>query len=419
MYGLIDCNNFYVSCERIFRPRLIDRPVIVLSNNDGCIISRSAEAKKLGIPMGIPLFKIKDLIQREGVEVCSSNYELYGDISQRIMRLIRAEIPTQEVYSIDECFVHFNVHDDYTRMAHTLRQKILKGVGVPTCVGVGPTKTLAKLANHVAKRNPETHGVRVIDHPLDLSHTLRETTIDDVWGVGRRGRKKMFRFGIQTAYDFIQRSPQWVAKNFTIVGLDTYYELMGYPRLSFGEQMPTKSMLRSRSFGHPIESKDDLQAVLMQFADTICTELQEQFLMAGSINVFVASIPINSYSRPYVTEIEVPILPDPTAHLTIMAPIIRDLLHRIYRPGLRYKKAGIQVSNLSSQFERLEFYDPEKEKLNKLLSAQKEILSKHGRYSVHLASFDPNILSQSVTRNHTSQAYTTKWNDLLTIKVHP
>lgn len=414
MYGLIDCNNFYVSCERVFRPRLIGKPVIVLSNNDGCVISRSAEAKALGVPMGIPVYQIKELIERENIEVCSSNYELYGDLSNRVMSVIRSDVPEQEVYSIDECFVYFTPRDNLDIIARSIRQKVLKGVGIPTCVGVAPTKTLAKLANHIAKRNPELQGVRVIHQSSDLTRALQETSIGDIWGIGRRSTKKLKRFGIHTAFDFTQRSPRWVRKNLTIVGLDTYYELMGYPRITHEAATPTQSMLRSRSFGHPLESERELLAVLMQFADIICTQLHDQLLVAGKIEIFLSTSPFDTNIAPYMAVAEFP-LSAPTAHLPVLAPLIQQLLGQIYRPNAKYKRAGVRVTDLTYEFARLPFFDPQKDQLERIFSTQQKILHKHGKYSIHLASIDPTILSKAITREHTCPSFTTRWDQLLEI----
>lgn len=204
MYGLIDCNNFYVSCERLFRPQLNGRPVVVLSNNDGCVVSRSNEAKALGIPMGVPLFQIQDEVKRYNIEVCSSNYTLYGDLSHRVMSIVRETLPQQEVYSIDECFVRFDSRDDYKAMAKDIRRKILKGVGIPTCVGVSKTKTLAKLANRVAKKNEQLEGVYAIDDNDKWRAALEWVEVGDIWGIGRRTVQKLHKMGIHTGYDFIQ-----------------------------------------------------------------------------------------------------------------------------------------------------------------------------------------------------------------------
>lgn len=416
MYGLIDCNNFYVSCERVFRPRLIGKPVVVLSNNDGCVISRSAEAKALGIPMGIPLFRIKEQIARHGIEVCSSNFELYGDLSSRIMRLIRGEVEAQEVYSIDECFIRLHPSDDLQGTARRLHHRILRGVGIPTCVGIAPTKTLAKLANHIAKHTPDLSSVMVMDDSTDLPRILRSTAVGDVWGVGRRSVLKMERFGVRTAYDFVRMSPVWVRRHFTVVGLDTYYELMGHPRMELEPPAPSQTLLRSRSFGRPQESESDLSAILMQFGDLICTELSRQGLVAGGIGIFLSTNPFHPTSEPHKFTAECQ-MPGHTSQLATMAPFIRELLHSIYRPQTKYKKAGVRVFDLSPEAERLPFYDETEEKLNRLRAVQQEITRKHGRYSVHLASMDPSVLAHAVTRNHTTPAYTTKWDQLL--EIHP
>lgn len=230
MYGLIDCNNFYVSCERLFRPQLNGRPVVVLSNNDGCVVSRSNEAKALGIPMGVPLFQIQEEVKRYGIEVCSSNYTLYGDLSRRVMAIIREQVGTQEIYSIDECFVQLDPRDDYMAMARGLRRKILKGVGIPTCVGISKTKTLAKLANRVAKKNEQLQGVYAIDDNEKWRAALEWVEVGDIWGIGRRISARLNQYGIYNGYQFVRKDPNWVRQSFTVTGLDTYLELGSIPK---------------------------------------------------------------------------------------------------------------------------------------------------------------------------------------------
>lgn len=417
MYGLIDCNNFYVSCERVFRPDLQGRPVVCLSNNDGCVVSRSNEAKALGIPMGVPLFQIQDLVKREGVAVCSSNYVLYGNLSRRVMSLVREIVPEQEVYSIDECFVHFAPNEDHEALAREIRRTVLRGVGIPTGIGVAPTKTLAKIASHYSKKHPDTGGVYVLDTRQAIVQALRGTPIGDVWGVGRRNLRKMESFHIFTAYDFVQRSPDWVRRNFTIVGLDTYYELRGVPRIPFAEETPTKSIGRSRSFGNAVSDKGQLERILYEFLDIICGELQRQQL--GTLNLalylrtnrFRFDLPqYNPYVKSSFTM--------PTSDFTQLAPVVKQLLEQIWRPHYDFKKGGILVTDLVRMDQALPFETEEEKRRKRLRAIEGRVRDRYGDRGLFVAARDPGAFEGVIRREHTSPHYTTDLKDILQITPH-
>lgn len=230
-FALVDCNNFYASCERLFRPHLKNQPIVVLSNNDGCVIARSQEAKAIGIGMGAPLFKIRDVVEEHGVAVCSSNYALYGDISERVMTTLGSNAPSHEVYSIDECFLDLDnlAVPDLTEWCRTLRNRTYQWTGIPVSIGVGPTKTLAKLANRLAKKSTKAAGViDLAHHPEWIEPALRKTPVGDVWGIGRRWSQMLEERGIMTAYDFAHTQGGWIRTKMGVVGLRTAHELRGY-----------------------------------------------------------------------------------------------------------------------------------------------------------------------------------------------
>lgn len=416
MYGLIDCNNFYVSCERLFRPQLIGRPVVVLSNNDGCVVSRSNEAKALGIPMGVPLFKIADEVQRYGIEVCSSNYTLYGDLSKRVMAIVREAVPDQEIYSIDECFIRFSKGDDYLSIARELRYKILKGVGIPTCVGISKTKTLAKLANRVAKKNAELKGVYAIDDNDKWRAALHWAEVGDIWGIGRRIEERLHKYGVHTGYDFVQKSPQWVKQNFTATGLDTYLELKGQERIPFGKTDLPKSITRSRSFGIPVTDEHLLFTLILEFAERCCSELRKYRLSPLRVMIFlhtnrfsVTDLQHHEYTEAHLTV--------PSNNLTELTPLLFHLFKRLYRPGYKYKKAGVYFSQLVYEQSLLPFEVEGRDELKTITAVAKDLQEKYGDHALFIAARDPDALSSVVTRNHASPRYTTVLDEVL--QIHP
>lgn len=417
MYGLIDCNNFYVSCERFFRPELRDRPVVCLSNNDGCVISRSNEAKALGIPMGAVIFQIKPFLEKHDVAICSSNFALYGDISRRVMSVIRSFVPEQEIYSIDECFVHFAPNEDAEQIARQIRRGVLRGVGIPTGIGIAPTKTLAKIASHYSKKHPETGGVSVIATEEEILQALRSTPIGDVWGIGRRRLVQMEKYGIHTAYDFVQKPPAWVRRTFTIVGLDTYYELQGVPRIPFDEQRQTKSISRSRSFSTAVTDRDQMEKIMLEFLDIVCSELQRQQLGTLSLTLYLRTN-MFQYDRPQYHPVIKGSFTMPTNDFTQMTPVMLELLGKIWRPYCDFKKGGIIVSDLVRLDRTLPFETEEDRKRKRLRAVEGKIRDTYGDHGLFVAARDPDIFRGVTRREHTSRLYTTDLRDILRIKPH-
>ncbi len=309
MYALVDCNNFYASCERVFQPQFVGKPIVVLSNNDGCIISRSEEAKALGIPMGAPEFQVREQLKKHDILVFSSNYTLYGDLSGRVMNILKQFTPNVENYSIDEAFLDFDGVPiaNYHTYGLDIRKRILKWLGLPVCVGIAPTKTLAKLANRIAKKFPEkTLGVHVIDTDEKRFKALKWAKIEDIWGIGYRLSKKMKARKIHTAYDFIQpQNEAWIVTTMGVLGKRMLSELKGIPVLALEDVLETKkSIAITRSFKTKLSKLEDLKERVSTFA-TVCAEkLRKQNSCCYSVNVFLAKDPHKTTGRTYFSRTE-------------------------------------------------------------------------------------------------------------------
>ncbi len=353
--ALVDCNNFFCSCERVFNPALVDKPVVVLSNNDGCIISRSEEAKALGIPMGAPLHEQKEVIRKHGVRVFSSNYTLYGDMSARVMSILRDEVPAIEVYSIDEAFLQ--LPPNFTEeQARALRAKVLQWTGIPVCIGIGSTKLLAKLANRHAKKNKAlTGGVFDLVNYWDPDGIMAATPTDGLWGVGKNLALRLKGMGVTTALEFKQADPAAVRKSMGVIGERMLRELNGIPCLELEEMPPDrKGVMASRSFGSPVETLEELEEALANHVARASEKIRRYGLLATRMEVFLRTNWFNKTDRQYSPGIGIT-LDRPTNGTAELMTTARELLHRIYRPGYRYKKTGIQLAHLVSEEE----YQPE------------------------------------------------------------
>ena len=349
--ALVDCNNFFCSCERVFNPALNDKPVVVLSNNDGCIISRSEEAKALGIPMGAPLHEQQEVIRKHDVRVFSSNYTLYGDMSARVMSILRDEVPAIEVYSIDESFLKLP-HNFTEETARQLRSKVLKWTGIPVCVGIGSTKLLAKFANRYAKKNKSlTGGVFDLSTYWDPDGLMADAPTDSLWGVAKNSARTLGRMGIHTVLDFKNSDPQAVRRSMGVVGERLLRELNGIQCLELEEMPPDrKGVMASRSFGNAVESLEELEEALSNHVARASEKVRRFGLMATRIEVFVKT---NRFKKeePQYSRGVAETLDYPTSSTSRLMEVARDLLHRIYRPGYRYKKTGVQLINLVAQEE--------------------------------------------------------------------
>jgi DNA polymerase V len=291
MYALVDCNNFYASCERVFRPDLNEKPVVVLSNNDGCVIARSNEAKALGVPMGAPAYQFQKLFEEQHVQVFSANFALYGDLSSRVMSILSTYAPHMEIYSIDEAFLPFNGFElyDLNNIGSDMRRKVLRSTGIPVSVGFAPTKTLAKVANQIAKKFPErTGGMYIIDNDEKRVKALKWLPVKDVWGIGRKHEKRLQYLSIKTAYDFLQMSDSWIKKNMSVVGLRLKRELEGIPSIEEMEETRTKqSIATTRSFEKHYTTFDELKERVITFAVKDAEKLRQQNCCCNSVMVFV------------------------------------------------------------------------------------------------------------------------------------
>jgi DNA polymerase V len=422
MFALIDCANFYASCEREFQPKLIGRPIVVLSNNDGCVIARSDEATALGIEMGIPLFKIREVVKWHNVHVCSSNFALYGDMSRRVMDIIQSLIDDVEIYSVDEAFVEFpkNVTaEEAVEWGRDVQAKILQWTGIMTRVGVGQTKTLAKLGNALAKK---TRGGVVYVDPRD-DHLFKDLPINAIWGFGHQLEKRLKRYGIHTVGQLLGRHREWVRKVLTVMGERTYYELKGvvcYP-LSEPIDEQQKSLMVTRSFGTEVRDIDTLKESLVHYANNAGAKLRARGLWAYNVGVYIRSSPFKEGYYSNFTSIE---LNQPTQDTRVLIAKAIEGLETIYKPNIGYKKSGLMLGELTHTGEVAQ-YDLLSEKdecegqgarpSECLLTAIDRLNQKYGRHTVMIGGVPQTTTRWQGNRNHTSQRFTTRWTELLKV----
>ena len=415
--ALIDCNNFYASCERIFNPKLMRRPIVVLSNNDGCIITRSAEAKKLGIKMGEPYFKAKKIIDKNNVKVFSSNYSLYGDISQRVMETLARFAPDIEIYSIDEAFLGLNGFENYELSTYCsyIRRTIKQWVGIPVSIGVSSTKTLSKIANNLAKKNKEYDGVCILKSWFEINEAIKLTLIGDVWGIGRRLSSFLQKYNIKTAYDFIQLDKGWVRKNMGVVGEKTFLELCGVSCIEL-DLIPSdkKSCCVSRSFSKPIEKIHNLEESVSAYGTRVAEKIREEGLMAESMSVFVLTNYFNRKEKQYSNSIKLQ-LPFPTNNSIKIVKRALQGIRKIYREGYRYKKAGVILYGLSKSSQVKGLLDYDRESSDAIMNTMDRINGRYGSSVVRLAS-EGIEKSWRMKREKVSPCYTTNFDDLVEVK---
>ena len=421
--ALVDVNNFYVSCERVFNPKLRDRPVVVLSNNDGCIISRSAEAKALGIPMGAPWFKVRKYAEQEGVYAYSSNYALYADMSNRVMSVLRQFSPTQEIYSIDESFLDFSdfVRRDLTAYAQQLRQTVLQSTGLPVCVGMASSKTLAKLANHCAKQQSGLAGVCNFNSltPGALDDTLRQIEVGHVWGIGRNLHRQLQQNGLLSAYDLKISNPAAMRQKFNVVMEKTIRELNGIACLGL-EQMrgPQQQILSTRSFGQPVRDLQSLEEAVTLYTTRAGEKLRKQQLHAGSVYVYIRTSPFREAHQQYDNSVRLP-LTVPTNNTLQLVQVALLGLRQLYRPGYDYMKAGISLGELvTAEAQQQDLFQTSinQEKTGRLMHALDSINRKMGRATLKLASEGVQDRQPwRMKQERRSPGYTTRWEDLLQV----
>lgn len=416
MFGLIDCNNFFVSCERVFNPSLCGKPVLVLSSNDGCVISRSNEAKALGILMGVPVFKIWQDIERHKIVTISCNHTLYSDMSRRVMNILSKEVPKLEIYSIDEAFLDLDdIFEDKETFGHKLVNKIFRCTGIPVSLGIASTKTLAKLASHHAKKHPETNGVfHWGEEDILLMHQL---PVNEIWGIGRRYTKMLEANGKHTVYDFYNSSRTWIKRYMTIHGERIWLELHGESCLNLEEvDEPQKSICTSCSFGESVTQLTVLEEIVAKFTASCALKLRNQGGFASALQVFIYTNrfdSVNFYNGNLNTRFLTPT--DSTVDLTRYAI---DCLHKIFRPELKYKKAGVILYNITEPqaIQGDLFSKTDTGKQQKLQTAIDHINRRMGKEKIRLAIQGDNTNWKS-KRDFLSPNYTTDLNDIFTIQV--
>ncbi len=420
--ALIDGNNFYVSCERVFQPELEGKPVVVLSNNDGCVVARSAEVKALGVPMGIPWFKLKDLAKQHGIIAKSSNYTLYGDMSQRMHSVIAQFSPEQEIYSIDETFLDLTgFNRDLVAYSQEIRQRVRQWTGIPVCVGIGSSKTLAKLANHCAKK---AHVPSMADGVTDLNQLsasgLRKLfsriEVGEVWGVGRKIQERLAGMGIETVQQLKDSSLSRIKKEFNVVLARTVAELNGESCLALEEvAQPKQQIMSSRSFGQPVFLLEDLNEAVVSYTSRACEKLRHQHHVAGSIQVYVRTNPFKPDEPQYNNGVTVKLL-HPTNNTFRLAEAALYGLKKIYKLGYAYKKAGIMLTDLCPEnrvpVDLFSGFDlPETKRAKTLMATLDEINAKMGRGTVRSAG-EGIQKAWAMRSNNKSNAFTTDWKQL-------
>ena len=418
MFGLCDANNFYASCERVFNPSLIGRPVVVLSNNDGCVIARSNEAKELGIAMGAPYFQIKQLARRANVAVFSSNFVLYGDMSRRVMGLLKKFVPATEVYSIDEAFLDFSGIDNakLDELGHEIARTVKQYTGIPVSIGIAPTKTLAKIASKLCKQYPKLKGCCFMHRQQDIEKVLRKFPIEDVWGVGRRYAKMLKANGVDTAWDFTQLTPEWVRKRMSVVGLRMWKELRGEACMGF-EQAPAdkKQIATTRTFAHDIDNFGELHQSVAQYVAACAEKLRKQNSVCGEIVVFILTNRhkdnIPQHYESHLLKLSVPT--DSTLELTKYAS---GLLRQIYRKGYAYKRAGVILSDISSKTgtQRDMFDATDRDKHDRLMKAVDGLNASYGKPKIVTAA--EGFERFRMNRQHLSGKPTTDWSQIIRVK---
>ena len=412
--ALVDCNNFYVSCERVFRPDLKHVPRVVLSNNDGCAVSRSNEAKALGIRMGQPWFECKELAEKHGILAFSSNYALYADLSNRVMSILSQFSPRSEVYSIDECFVDLTGIPKLRDISYEMRQRVGMWTGIPVCVGIGPTKTLAKLANHVAKKHPRSKGVFNYNALKEEQKTklLQHIPVEEVWGVGRKLTKKLAVYGVQTVHDLKRAHVPTLRAEFGVVMEKIQRELQEVPCIELQEiQSDKQQIVSSRSFGNMVTELVILQDALSTFVANACAKLRAQKSHSAMIQVFLQTNRFRKDLPQYNPSLAVP-LPYPTNDSLEVNRWAAYLAERMFKPGYQYKKAGVMLGDISPVTHRQGDLLSEVEPINeKLMLALDTLNQRYGRGTVKVSTQGV-FKDWEMRQERKSPNYTTEWSEV-------
>lgn len=418
MFALIDCNNFYASCERVFRPDLIGKPVVVLSNNDGCVIARSNEAKAAGIPMGAPVFQYEKIIAEKNIHVFSANFALYGDMSHRVMSIVSEYAPETEIYSIDEAFLNLNgITCNLKELGLNMRKKVLQWTGIPISVGIAPTKSLSKVANRIAKKFAgQTGNVHLIDTEEKRIKALKWLAIEDVWGIGKQHARRLNNIGVKTAYDFTQLSDDWVKKHMSVVGLRLKHDLQGIPTLQLEEVQNKKNIATTRSFETLYTEFEQLRERVSTFAVLCAEKLRRQQSCCNSLMVFIHTSRFRT-DLPQCNRSMVMPLPYPTNSGIELSNFAVKALKHIFVEGYHYKKAGVIVQDLTPEKHRqINMFENSNPKHKPLMQAIDRLNLTFGQQKVRLASQDCKRLWK-MKQEKLSPRYTTKLSDIITIKV--
>tara|TARA_B100001142_G_scaffold322187_1_gene370037 strand:+ start:867 stop:2129 length:1263 start_codon:yes stop_codon:yes gene_type:complete len=417
IFALVDCNNFYASCERVFNPRLIGKPIVVLSNNDGCVIARSNEAKDLGIPMGAPYYQHKSFIEKNNVKVFSSNYQFYGDMSQRVMKSLSMMLPNQdvEIYSIDEAFLRLDgfAMRDLFDWSLEVRNNILQWTGIPTSIGIAPTKTLSKIANHVAKKQTESGVFDLRDTDLQ-EYIMADLPVEELWGISRRWGKTLRSLGISTALQLRNTDPKFIQKKLSVVVERMVYELQGLSCLDLEKQVPKKSIMSSKSFGTLLDKLEPIEQALSTYAVRACEKLRQQGSKAKSLYIFLQTNPFRVDQHQYRNSLKFE-FDLPTSDTAVIIRVAKTLLKQIYKYGYYYHKCGIMLFNLvSEEYQQGHFFTPQDSSRDSLMKSIDIINESMGRETIFYAAQGVNQ-NWKMKRNNLSPRYTTNWEELVKV----
>ena len=431
MYGIIDCDNCYVSCERVFRPDLKDKPVVVLSNNDGCVVARSNEAKKMGIKAGTPYFQLAEQFPNQKIVVFSSNYELYGELTSRVVSIIRKEAPAYFRYSIDECFVYLDGMEkiDLKAWGEELHKKIKRNVGMPVSIGLAPNKTLAKMASHFAKKYQGYRHCCKIDSDEKRIKALKLYPIDEVWGIGRRYAARLEALGVKTAYDFAEHNQTWVKATFNNIVIDrTWRELNGEDCVPNEEMAKKKSICTSRSFNGMITDLDGLRTHVSNYAARCAEKLRQQGTVASIVGVFLNTNAFREDLPQYWNFQEMRLVTPSSSTITIVKAA-NEVLQKLYRQGYHYKKAGVIVMGIgpnspiqqdlfdinAEQFEKMKRLDAVIDRINKVNGTETIVLGSQ-QYTQKDGKGKANVFANAIKHDFKSKNPTTRWSDIIILK---
>src|SRR3989344_827264 len=419
IFALVDCNSFYCSCERVFRPDLLNKPIVVLSNNDGCIVARTDEVKALNIPSWAPYFKVKDQIKKHNVTVFSSNYTLYGDMSGRVMKTLSQFAPEMEVYSIDEAFLSFTgmKNLNLTEYSKNIRRTVLQNTGIPTCIGIGPTKVLAKIANRVAKKDKtKTEGVFDLCDTKLRDHVLKNFPVEDIWGIGKQSAKKLYEHNIKTAWQLKNSDPSHIQKFLTVAGARIVKELDGISCLDLGtDGEDRKQVISSRSFGRPVTALSELEESIANHVTSSCEKLRKQDLKCKNMIDFIQTDPFKNTTQ-YHKSASMDLLSSTSATPKLIKHAF-SLLKTIYQKDYNYKKCGIILNGLhKSTSQQMDFFDRHDSIVDDhLMKTIDAINSFHGKGSVKFAACGIDQFWKMLSEMK-SPCYTTRWSELLRVK---